>query len=120
MSGEFGDLEVRPSVHPLTEASIERQGWDFNAGGRNGFTCGCEVRGTKWWLCGYHEGFEDGVEALAEHGPKWTATVTLGEELTARLECPRCEEPWPCPAITPEPRPMPGLHPTIPFPEVDR
>lgn len=116
-------MSGRKSIHPLTEASIQAQGVCSAVDEYAEWPCGCEHRSIclpGWWLCGFHEGYEDGVEALAEHGPKWTATVTLGEELTARLACPRCQEPWPCPAITPEPRPMPDLHPTIPFPEVDR
>lgn len=53
-------------LHPLTLASIEMQAWK----------CGCERRAGweattgKWWLCGYHEGFEDGIAAMAEHQPK--------------------------------------------------
>jgi hypothetical protein len=31
------------------------------------FECGCERRPSRrgwcWWLCAYHEGFEDGVKA---------------------------------------------------------
>ena len=118
-------MSGRESIHPLTEASIELQGPSL-VGMVSQFGCGCERRAGweattgKWWLCGYHEGYEDAIDVLAEHGPKWTAIVSLSEELTARLICPRCDEPWPCAAITAEPQPMPDLHPTVPFPEVDR
>lgn len=107
------------SIHPLTLASIEMQrDAVFPDGSRRriGSACGCELRAGKWWLCGYHDGFEDSIAAMAEHHPKVDVTLTLAGELTSRLVCPRCDEPWPCPAITPEPRPMPDLHPTIPFP----
>ena len=33
----------------------------------NDKTCGCHGRGDKWWLCSYHEGFEDGVQAAGGH-----------------------------------------------------
>lgn len=59
-------MSGRKSIHWLTEESIERSEWDIHGGGHRGFSCGCEVRGMKWWLCSYHEGFEDGIEdALA-------------------------------------------------------
>jgi hypothetical protein len=112
-------MSARTFIHQLTEESIRLQ--DPRDGG-----CGCELRDGweattgKWWLCGYHEGFEDGIYAMTEHHPKVDVALTLAGELTSRLVCPRCDEPWPCAAITPEPRPMPDLHPTIPFPEVDR
>jgi len=27
--------------------------------------CGCEQRGSRWFMCSYHEGAEDGWEALS-------------------------------------------------------
>ena len=41
------------SLHPATKDSI----W-LNEG-----RCGCEQRGSTWWLCSYHEGFDDGASA---------------------------------------------------------
>lgn len=26
--------------------------------------CGCEHRGDRWFLCTYHEGYDDGVERM--------------------------------------------------------
>jgi hypothetical protein len=110
-------MSGRKSIHPLTEESIELQGPSL-VGMVSQSGCACELRDGweattgKWWLCSYHDGFEDGIAAMAEHQPKVNVTVTLAGELTSRLVCPRCDEPWPCAAITPEPRPMPDLHPT--------
>jgi hypothetical protein len=58
-------MSGRQSIHPLTEASIELQGPSLMV---SQFGCGCELRDGweattgKWWLCSYHEGFEDGIE----------------------------------------------------------
>lgn len=118
-------MSGRKSIHPLTEASIELQGPSL-VGEASQFGCACELRDGweattgKWWLCDYHAGFEDATDAMAEHHPKVDVTMTLAGEVTSRLVCPRCDEPWPCAAITPEPRPMPDLHPTIPLPGDDR
>jgi hypothetical protein len=61
----------RKSIHPLTEESIRLQGPSL-VGMLSQFGCGCELRdgweattGT-WWLCGYHDGFEDGIEARGD------------------------------------------------------
>ena len=37
--------------------------------------CGCEHRGDRWFLCTYHEGYDDGVERMVGimervHGPR--------------------------------------------------
>lgn len=44
---------------PETLASIQAQG---TVGTSTVHSCGCEYR-TKWHLCTYHCGFEDGLEA---------------------------------------------------------
>lgn len=53
-------------LHPATMRSIEAQPpaaddqkeWPSKQ-------CGCHVRGERkrWWLCAYHEGYDDGIEA---------------------------------------------------------
>jgi hypothetical protein len=66
-------MSVRKSIHPLTEASIRAQGVLPEASPSfSDWACGCELRDGweattgKWWLCGYHEGFEDGIEARGD------------------------------------------------------
>lgn len=33
---------------------------------RDCFSCGCQQRGARWHLCSYHEGYQDGLEAMNE------------------------------------------------------
>lgn len=64
-------MTARTGLHPATLASIEMQGpsvhLPFSA-----WKCGCELRDGweattgKWWLCDYHAGFEDGIEARGD------------------------------------------------------
>ena len=59
MSGFYDYREL----HPATKAGIECQD---DQGRPDDKPCGCHQRGEqpwKWWLCSYHAGFEDGVEA---------------------------------------------------------
>lgn len=44
--------------HPLTIKSIEH----IASRTDHGAWC-CERKGDRWWLCDYHQGFDDGVEA---------------------------------------------------------
>ena len=52
---------LRSSLHPLTVASIDMQ--DIFGG-----DCGCHERptGGRPYLCEYHQGFQDGIDALLE------------------------------------------------------
>lgn len=58
--------------HPLTVASVHLQGGRSATGARwrTSFQCGCSHQEStdRWWLCGYHEGFDDGVEAVLRAG----------------------------------------------------
>lgn len=64
-------MSGRKSIHPLTEESIRLQGPSL-VGMLSQFGCGCELRDGweattgKWWLCSYHDGFEDGIEARGD------------------------------------------------------
>ena len=46
---------------PETMESIESQGRMVTKGCV--WSCGCELRGERWYLCSYHDGFEAGLEA---------------------------------------------------------
>lgn len=55
------------TLHPATRKSIEvqppavddQESWPSKQ-------CGCHVRGQhkRWWLCSYHEGHDDGIDAV--------------------------------------------------------
>ena len=51
--------------HPLVLASIEANTQEFTTNEGDG--CGCEKR-IRWHLCQYHQGMEDGIEAV-QHEP---------------------------------------------------
>ena len=53
-------------LHPRTLASIHLQGVDDGGNIR----CGCCHRGDRWWLCAYHDGYEDALDAVAEVLPE--------------------------------------------------
>ena len=48
---------LRSSLHPLTVASIALQ---------PGGCCGVPRSNARLWLCEYHMGFEDGIDALLD------------------------------------------------------
>lgn len=96
------------TLHPLTVASIERQGRDDR-----GWRCGCEPRGDKWWPCDYHRGYDDALDkhrvldadrdALrkrlrkvamsAAPGDSWTDAVLDADDLlVVDLRCPTCDK----------------------------
>lgn len=54
-------------LHPATLVSIEAQPSRSVMGVRLGVRrCGCEQnRDGWWWLCQYHQGYDDAAEALA-------------------------------------------------------
>lgn len=49
------------ALHPSTKRSIQAGADTANA--LNAKACGCHERSDKWWLCSYHEGYEDGTSA---------------------------------------------------------
>jgi hypothetical protein len=58
---------IMDNPDPRTVTSIQLQGWDPDAMGIA--RCGCHERpigSNHWYLCGYHEGYEDAVEAVTE------------------------------------------------------
>lgn len=55
-----GQASMNPE--PETLASIKSQG----TYGDGTYQCGCEQRGPRkrWWLCQYHEGFDDAIATI--------------------------------------------------------
>lgn len=49
---------VTPDPHDLTVENILYVA-DYSPD-----ACGCEHRGDRWFLCSYHEGYDDGVERM--------------------------------------------------------
>lgn len=47
-----------------TRASIESV--PDTTGATDDKTCGCHKRGDRWWICQYHEGYEEGVDRAKE------------------------------------------------------
>ena len=51
---------LRSTLHPLTVASIDMQS-----------DCGCtDYDAARLWLCPYHQGYQDGIDALEQQGVK--------------------------------------------------
>lgn len=57
-------MSGRKDIDLRTQDSIFLQGADLSTDRTVRFRCGCEQRGAKWWLCQYHEGFEDAIDVL--------------------------------------------------------
>lgn len=51
-------------LHPATKRSIEAM--DLRACDPKDKMCGCFQHGKWWWLCQFHDGFENGVTAREE------------------------------------------------------
>ena len=47
-------------IHERTKDLIQ-----LNAG-----RCGCERRGERWYLCQYHDGYNDGINETGEDGQR--------------------------------------------------
>ena len=64
-------MSGRRNIDLRTETSIRAQITDLSTG-RAVFGCGCEQRWSArsmapvWWLCSYHEGFEDAIDVLEQ------------------------------------------------------
>jgi hypothetical protein len=57
-------------LHPLVRASIEAQG-QTETSVADAYRCGCHHRGIdRMWLCPYHQGFDDGIEAAQAAEPR--------------------------------------------------
>lgn len=58
-------MSPRENLDPKVLAHIHKQGFDEEQGGVRGqwYRCGCDCHGGHWWLCAYHEGYADGIEA---------------------------------------------------------
>jgi hypothetical protein len=54
------------SLHLATRASIELQGTELLGRVHKYWRCGCQLdsTATKVWLCDYHQGYDDGAEAV--------------------------------------------------------
>ena len=55
-------------IDTTTLASIRS---DLNRGDNDEYRCGCEYRRVandrhRWFLCGYHEGYDDGLNAATK------------------------------------------------------
>jgi len=50
-----------PTPHDLTVENIL-----YVADYSPNAACGCEHRGDRWFLCSYHDGYDDGVERMVE------------------------------------------------------
>jgi hypothetical protein len=56
------------SLHPATRASVELQGRELQHLIATYWKCGCtgDSNGTLVNLCSYHEGYDDGAEAISQ------------------------------------------------------
>ncbi len=93
-------MSARTVLHQLTLASIEAEGHigDYD---RLAWRCGCERDGDRWWLCGYHDGFEDAAlligETLQKHHPEPDFIITMRADVAEITICAECRDDWPCP-----------------------
>lgn len=69
---------LRSSLHPLTVASIDMQ--------RDNCCGSPRSSAERWWLCDYHQGFQDGIDQLLDEqeelGGRWKADA---DRLAGRL-----------------------------------
>jgi hypothetical protein len=77
-------VSARKSIHPATLASIEAQGETGDAV-YDQWRCSCERdrRTGVWWMCAYHEGYDD-----ARRSRRWDDNRRGGAMTTT--ECARC------------------------------
>lgn len=63
----------------FTRREIERQEW--RGGDETAVkVCGCEPRGDSWWLCQYHEGVDDGAEAVGLEVERLNAVLAAQDQ----------------------------------------
>lgn len=68
--------------NPETIEHIETQP-DSDFGVR---ACGCEPRRARWWLCQYHQGYDEGIDLMRE---RLDTMIARGGD-RARMGCPEC------------------------------